>query len=265
MTSVRPVVTSRVQGARSLVKLAKVVAEHHGWQGVERPIHKQQSGPSCDGAGHHQAAALAGGEGSPADLQDRVESLGMPENFVKKPDGLQGLANVQGTDVRSIQMHVFVNAALEDLDRTGHCQMLAQGIRTEFAQVDTIQLHVPGGGRTHSAEQIDERALAGARWSGDRHGLARLNVQVQIPHGCLGGVGVSDTAHVDVGRRVVSADGTVCREVPSAGQTNAPVCSPRPTGRRNSRGVFQSWRTSRQSPSRSTRLRPAGRASIHPG
>jgi hypothetical protein len=40
----------------------------------------------------------------------------MPEHFVKKPDGFQGLANVQGTHVWSIQMHVLVNAALEDLD-----------------------------------------------------------------------------------------------------------------------------------------------------
>ena len=83
------------------------------------PSISSKRGRSDDGTCEHQPCRLTRRERCTVRLQHRVQTIRQLEQLVQQSDGVERFAYVERTDVRPVQMHVFVDASAGKSRPTG--------------------------------------------------------------------------------------------------------------------------------------------------
>ena len=123
--------------------------------------------------------ALAGGQGLPPLLNDRVQAAGQVLDELDEPDGPDRLVHVGGAGVRPRKTDVLPNRPSEQERLLRHHSELApqrrQGHRAKVVAVDEDS---PCRRVIETGDQLGHRRLPRSRGTDERHRLARRDAQV---------------------------------------------------------------------------------------
>ena len=144
-----------------------------GVEGARRLVQQQDGGVSYQGAGDGQTLALTAGKGAPAFAYPLVEALGQSLDETARLGGVGRFGDLVQGRVLAAETDIVYGAAGEQGRVLGdQGEPRAHLARIGVADIDPVNSDKAAGRIIEAQQQAKHGALAGARRSHQRHGLA---------------------------------------------------------------------------------------------